>query len=111
MRFGEFHASPMCAPTRGQFMTGMDAAANGLVNVSSGHAFLKPELTHMGNLFMAKGYSTGVFGKWHFGANYPYRPQDRGFEESVWFPSSYIGSVSNYRGNDYFDDTYWHNGT
>ena len=111
VRFGEFHAAPMCAPTRGQLMTGMDAVSNGLVNVSSGRAFLKPELLTMGNIFMANGYSTGVFGKWHLGANYPYRPQDRGFEESVWFSSSHIGSVSDYWGNDYFDDTYWHNGT
>ncbi len=110
VRFGNFHAAPMCAPTRGQLMTGMDAATNGLVNVSSGRAFLKPELPTMGNFFMANGYSTGVFGKWHLGANYPYRPQDRGFEESVWFSSSHIGSVSDYWGNDYFDDTYWHNG-
>ena len=44
------------------------------------------------------------------GSNYPYRPQDRGFDESVWFPSSHIGSVSDFWGNDYFDDTYWHNG-
>ncbi len=110
VRFGNFHASPMCAPTRGQLMTGMDAAANGLVNVSSGRAFLKPELPTMGNIFMANGYSTGVFGKWHLGANYPYRPQDRGFEESIWFPSSHIGAVSDYWGNDYFDDTYRHNG-
>lgn len=110
VRFGDFHAAPMCAPTRGQLLTGMDAAANGLVNVSSGRAFLKPELPTMGNIFMANGYSTGVFGKWHLGANYPYRPQDRGFEESVWFSSSHIGSVSDYWGNDYFDDTYWHNG-
>lgn len=110
IRFGDFHAAPMCAPTRGQLMTGMDAAANGLVNVSSGRSFLKPELPTMGNIFMANGYSTGVFGKWHLGANYPYRPQDRGFEESVWFPSSHIGSVSDYWGNDYFDDTYRHNG-
>ncbi|MDA0195134.1 MAG: arylsulfatase [Bacteroidetes bacterium] len=110
VRFGDFHAAPMCAPTRGQLLTGMDAAANGLVNVSSGRAFLKPGLPTMGNIFMANGYTTGVFGKWHLGANYPYRPQDRGFEESVWFSSSHIGSVSDYWGNDYFDDTYWHNG-
>ncbi len=110
VRFGDFHAAPMCAPTRGQLMTGMDAATNGLVNVSSGRAFLRPELPTMGNIFMANGYNTGVFGKWHLGANYPYRPQDRGFEESVWFPSSHIGSVSDYWGNDYFDDTYRHNG-
>ncbi|MEM7371711.1 MAG: arylsulfatase, partial [Bacteroidota bacterium] len=110
VRFGEFHVAPMCAPTRGQLLTGMDAAANGLVNVSSGRAFLKPELPTMANLFQANGYRTGVFGKWHLGANYPFRPQDRGFEESVWFSSSHIGSVSDYWGNDYFDDTYWHNG-
>jgi hypothetical protein len=60
VRFGDFHTSPMCAPTRGQLMTGVDAAANGLVNVSSGRAFLKPELPTMGNIFMANGYSTGV---------------------------------------------------
>jgi arylsulfatase A-like enzyme len=110
VRFGDFHAAPMCAPTRGQLMTGMDAATNGLVNVSSGRAFLRPELPTMGNIFMANGYRTGVFGKWHLGANFPYRPHDRGFEESVWFSSSHIGSVSDYWGNDYFDDTYWHNG-
>ena len=110
VRFGDFHAAPMCAPTRGQLMTGMDAATNGLVNVSSGRAFLKPELPTMGNIFRANAYRTGVFGKWHLGANYPYRPQDRGFEESLWFSSSHIGSVSDYWGNDYFDDTYWHNG-
>tara|TARA_R110002049_G_scaffold304996_1_gene500816 strand:- start:1593 stop:3470 length:1878 start_codon:yes stop_codon:yes gene_type:complete len=111
VRFGNFHAAPMCAPTRGQLITGMDAATNGLVNVGSGRAFLKPELPTMGNIFMANSYSTGVFGKWRLGANYPYRPQDRGFEQSVWFPSSHIGAVSDFWGNDYFDDTYWHNGT
>ena len=110
VRFGDFHAAPMCAPSRGQLMTGMDAATNGLVNVSSGRAFLRPELPTMGTIFMSNGYNTGVFGKWHLGENYPYRPQDRGFQESVWFPSSHIGAVSDYWGNDYFDDTYRHNG-
>ena len=65
----------------------------------------------MADIFRANHYLTGIFGKWHLGANYPYRPQDRGFDESVWFSSSHIGSVSDYWGNDYFDDTYWHNGT
>lgn len=41
VRFGNFHAAPMYAPTRGQLMTGMDAATNGLVNVSCRRAFLK----------------------------------------------------------------------
>jgi len=109
-QFSDFHVSPMCAPTRGQLLTGLDAAKNGCVNVSSGRGLLRKELPTMADLFIENGYKTGVFGKWHLGDNYPYRPQDRGFEESIWFPSSHIGSVPDYWGNDYFDDTYIHNG-
>ena len=102
--------SPMCAPTRGQLMTGLDAARNGATNVSSGRALLRPEIPTMANFFGDAGYTTGIFGKWHLGANYPFRPEDRGFDETVWFPSSHIGSVPDYWGNDYFDDTYINNG-
>jgi len=109
-QFNDFHVSPMCAPTRGQLLTGMDAARNGCVNVSSGRGLLRKELPTMADIFRDNGYATGVFGKWHLGDNYPYRPQDRGFDESIWFPSSHIGSVPDYWGNDYFDDTYIHNG-
>jgi arylsulfatase A-like enzyme len=91
-------------------MTGLDAARNGASNVSSGRALLRPELPTMANFFGDAGYATGIFGKWHLGANYPFRPEDRGFDETVWFPSSHIGSVPDYWGNDYFDDTYVNNG-
>ena len=64
----------------------------------------------MANFFSGAGYATGLFGKWHLGSNYPFRPEDRGFDETVWFPSSHIGSVPDYWGNDYYDDTYTHNG-
>jgi arylsulfatase len=110
-QFRDFHVSPMCAPTRGQLLTGLDAVKNGCVNVSSGRALLRKELPTMADIFSDNGYVTGIFGKWHLGDNYPYRPQDRGFMESVWFPSSHIGSVPDYWGNNYFDDTYIHNGT
>ena len=81
-----------------------------LVNVSSGRALLRPEVSTIADFYGDAGYATGVFGKWHLGANYPYRPQDRGFQESVWYPSSSIPSVPAYWGNDYFDDIYVHNG-
>ena len=38
----------MCAPTRGQLLTGLDAARNGAINVSSGRALLRPEIPTMG---------------------------------------------------------------
>jgi len=107
----DYHVSPMCAPTRGQLLTGLDAARNGAINVSSGRALLRPEIPTMANHFGDAGYATGLFGKWHLGANYPFRPQDRGFHKSIWFPSSHIGSVPDTWGNDYFDDTYIHDGT
>ena len=72
--------------------------------------YLDTSVNTLASTLRDNGYASGHFGKWHMGSNYPYRPQDRGFDESVWFPSSHIGSVSDFWGNDYFDDTYWHNG-
>ncbi len=110
VRFTDFHVAPMCTPTRGQLMTGLDAFRNGAVNVSSGRTLLRPELKTMADVFHQAGYRTGIFGKWHLGDNYPFRPEDRGFDEAIWFPSSHMGSVPDYWSNDYFDDTYIHNG-
>ncbi|MBT3481921.1 MAG: arylsulfatase [Opitutales bacterium] len=110
LRLEDYHVSPMCAPTRGQLMTGLDAARNGCINVSSGRGLLRPEVPIMANFFGDAGYETGLFGKWHLGSNYPFRPEDRGFDETCWFPSSHIGSVPDFWGNDYFDDTYVNNG-
>ncbi|MDG2471166.1 MAG: arylsulfatase [Pirellulaceae bacterium] len=109
-RLTDFHVAPMCAPTRGQLLTGLDAARNGCINVSSGRALLRPEVPTIANIFGDAGYATGIFGKWHLGSNYPFRPEDRGFKRTVWFPSSHIGSVPDTWGNDYFDDTYVSNG-
>lgn len=110
LRFTDFHVSPMCTPTRGQLMSGQDALRNGAMNVSSGRTLLRRELPTMADIFAAAGYRCGHFGKWHLGDNYPYRPHDRGFHETVYFPSSHISSVPDYWNNDYFDDTYLHNG-
>lgn len=110
LRLTDYHVTPMCTPTRGQLLTGIDAARNGAANVSSGRALLRTEIPTMANYFGDAGFTTGIFGKWHLGANYPFRPQDRGFQESVWFPSSSIPSVPAYWGNDYFDDVYTKNG-
>ncbi len=110
VRLTDFHATPMCTPTRSQLMTGRDALVNGAMNVSSGRTMLRRDLPTMPEIFKASGYRTGIFGKWHLGDAYPYRPEDRGFDETVWFPSSHIGSASDSWNNDYFNDEYRHNG-
>lgn len=110
VRLTDFHVAPMCTPTRGQLMTGLDAFRNRAMNVSSGRTLLRRDVPTIADVFASAGYRTGIFGKWHLGDNYPYRPQDRGFHESIWFPSSHINSVPDYWDNDYFGDVYWHNG-
>lgn len=110
VRLTDYHTAPMCTPTRGQLMTGLDAARNGAINVSSGRTLIRPEIPTIADMFSEADYATGLFGKWHLGDNYPFRPQDSGFQEVVSFPSSHINSVPDVWNNDYFDDVYLHNG-
>ena len=106
IRLTDFHAAPMSTATRGQLLTGCDALHEGAANVSSGRSLLRREFPTMADLFRDAGYQTALFGKWHLGDSYPYRPQDRGFSHALWFPSSHIGSVPDYWGNDCYDDVY-----
>ncbi|MBI4909706.1 MAG: arylsulfatase [Acidobacteria bacterium] len=109
VRFTDFHAAPMCTPMRSQLMTGRNCLSNRAMNVSSGRTLLRRDFPTMAEVFRDSGYRTGIFGKWHLGDNYPYRPHDRGFEEAVWFPSSHVGSAPDAWNNDYFNDRYRHN--
>lgn len=108
IRLTDFHVAPMCTPTRGELMTGYDALRNGATFVCMGRSLLRADLPTMADILAANGYHTGHFGKWHLGDNYPYRPQDRGFHETVHHPAFGITSAADYFGNDYFDDIYRH---
>ena len=110
VRFTDFHVSPLCTPTRGALLTGRDPGRNGAYRTSAGRSILHTEERTLGNLFADNGYVTGMFGKWHLGDNAPHRPQDYGFQDVVWHRCGGIGQVSDYWGNDYFDDTYERNG-
>ncbi len=108
VRFTDFHAAPMCTPTRGQLLSGQDALHNGATSVTAGRALLRRGLPTMADVFAASGYSTGLFGKWHVGDNYPYRPKDRGFQESKYFFGFGMSSAPEFD-NDYFNGRYQHN--
>jgi arylsulfatase A-like enzyme len=109
IRFTDFHSAPMCSPTRGQLMTGMDALCNGCTAVCLGRSMVREELPIMAGIFKASGYRTAHFGKWHMGDSYPYRPQDRGFDETVSHGAWGIGSIPDYYQNTYWDAVFRHN--
>jgi arylsulfatase A-like enzyme len=109
VRFTDFHAAPMCTPTRGQLLSGQDALHNGATSVTAGRAFLRRGLPTMGDIFSANKYATGVFGKWHVGDSYPYRPMDRGFQHAEYFHGYGMSSAPEFD-NDYFDGGYYENG-
>ena len=96
VRFTEFHSAPMCTPTRGQLMTGQDALRNGATSVTAGRALLRRGIPTMGDVFSAAGYATGIFGKWHLGDYYPYRPTDRGFQEAKYHLGFGISSAPDF---------------
>lgn len=110
VRFTDFHVAPMCTPTRSQLLSGFDAMRNGATAVCQGRSMLRSDLKIMPQFFQDAGYATGLFGKWHLGDSYPYRPRFRGFQEVLSFRAFGITSLADYWGNDYFDPVFMHNG-
>ena len=110
VRLTDFHVSPLCTPTRGALMTGRRPVRNGAWATCWGRSILRKSETTMADVFAAAGYRTAMFGKWHLGDNYPYRPQDRGFHHVVAHKGGGVGQTPDFWGNNYFDDTYFHNG-
>jgi len=110
VRVTDFHVSPTCSPTRGALMTGRYTNRVGTWHTIAGRSLLFEDERILPQIFAENGYTTGMFGKWHLGDNYPFRPEDRGFQEVVRHGGGGITQGPDYWGNDYFDDTYWHNG-
>jgi len=105
-----FHVDPTCAPTRSALMTGRYSDRVGVWHTVQGRSMLRRREITMADVFSQNGYATGMFGKWHLGDCYPYRPEDRGFQHSVHHQAGGVGQAPDYWGNDYFDDTYIVNG-
>jgi len=110
VRLRNFHVGPTCAPTRSSLMTGRYCNRTGVWHTIGGRSLLRKDEVTMAEVFKEGGYRTGIFGKWHLGDNYPFRPADRGFEEVLVHGGGGVGQTPDYWGNHYFDDTYWHNG-
>lgn len=113
--FDHFYVSPVCAPTRSSLMTGRFSLRTGIRDTYNGGAIMASSEITIAEMLKDAGYTTGIFGKWHLGDNYPSRPIDQGFDESVYHLSGGMGQVGDittwFRGDSsYFDPVLWHNG-
>ena len=77
----DYHVAPTCSPTRAALMSGHWTNRTGVWHTIMGRSMLRANEGTLGQFFKDNGYETGMFGKWHLGDNYPYRPEDRGFTE------------------------------
>ena len=109
-RFTSFHVGTTCAPTRAGLMTGRNANRNGVWHTIGGCSILNQDEITLADIFNDNGYTTAMFGKWHLGDAYPFRPHDRGFNEALYHGGGGITQTPDYWSNDYFDDTYYRNG-
>ena len=115
IRFNNFYVSPVSAPTRSSLLTGRYSLRTGVKDTYNGGAIMASGEITIAEMLKQAGYETGVFGKWHLGDNYPSRPNDQGFDESVIHLSGGMGQVGDittwFRGDSsYFDPCLWHNG-
>ena len=98
MRFLDFHSSGnVCSPTRAGLMTGRYQQRAGIPGVlfanparaSHDDGIGAGELT-LAEALRARGYATGIFGKWHLGYRARFNPVRHGFDEFRGFVSGNI---------------------
>ena len=106
----DYHVGPTCSPTRCALLTGHWTNRTGVWHTVQGRSMLRTNEVTLADFLKGAGYETGIFGKWHLGDAYPYRPEDRGFTYTYYHGAGGIGQTPDVWNNDYFDDQYFHNG-
>ena len=106
----DYHVAPTCSPTRAALVSGHWTNRTGVWHTIMGRSMLRANEGTIGQMLQDNGYETGMFGKWHMGDNYPYRPEDRGFKEVYRHGGGGVGQTPDVWDNAYFDGGYFHNG-
>ncbi|WP_242203992.1 sulfatase family protein [Aestuariivivens insulae] len=91
MRFTNFYAAqPVCSASRAGILTGCYPNRIGISGALFPHSDtgLNPNEITIAEMLKAKGYATGIFGKWHLGHHKKFLPLQHGFDEYVGLPYS-----------------------
>jgi len=86
LRFTQGYApGPVCSPSRCGMMTGKTPARTGHENNMRDGFGVEATTSLLPARLKALGYHTGMIGKWHLGAEKPYLPWERGFDDFYGF--------------------------
>lgn len=107
VRFNNFHTTPVCSPTRAEFLTGVDHHQTGIGNFPElrqdnqidkpGYeGYLTDRVVTIAERLKDSGYKTFQSGKWHVGYDPRGNPAARGFERSF----TLLGGGHNHFGLD-----------
>ncbi|MDO8838060.1 MAG: arylsulfatase [Parvibaculum sp.] len=117
--FSNFHASPICAPSRAMLMTGVDSHLAGIGNLPESAPLehrgrpgylgrLADDVVTVASRLSAAGYRTTMTGKWHLGHGEGSHPAARGFDRSFALEAS---GADNWEKKSYlpiYDDAPWY---
>lgn len=104
VRLTNFYVSPVCSPTRASLLTGRYNYRTGVVDTYLGRSMMHADEVTLAEMLRWAGYRTGIFGKWHLGDNYPMRPKDQGFGESLVLKGGGLGQPSDFPGGGGYTD-------
>ncbi|TLX74339.1 arylsulfatase [Labilibacter sediminis] len=107
VRLDNFHVNSVCSPSRAALLTGRYASRTGVWHTLGSRNMIWDNEKTMADYFKAGGYHTMMSGKWHLGDNYPYRPEDKGFDEVFRIGGGSLGQIADYWGNGLWDGHYW----
>jgi arylsulfatase A-like enzyme len=110
VRLTNYHVDPTCSPSRAALLTGRYSHRVDVWHTIMGGNFLPDEEVTMAEFFREAGYNTVLFGKWHLGGSYPFRPVDQGFDTWIGQGDGGTGTTSDYWFNDRVNDMYLTNG-
>lgn len=93
--FDRFYVSPVCAPTRASLLTGKYHLSAGVSWVTHRKEVMRQEETTIAEYLKTKGYTSGLFGKWHNGNQYPHDPIGQGFDTFIGFKEGHFNNYFN----------------
>ncbi|MBZ5858402.1 sulfatase family protein [Flavihumibacter profundi] len=108
MRLTNFYAAQaVCSASRSALLTGCYPTRIGISGALDHNSkiALNPNEETIAELLKARGYATGMVGKWHLGNHVPFLPLQHGFDEYLGLPYSNDMWPVYYDGTPYTDTT------